>query len=187
MSTTKYCLNMMMKTFYIQWSFIARTWFSQNATTRSMTKNCWSLFAVWNIDVLNWNVWIFQLRSSSIIWIWSTSWSSKNWSDDKLNELRSYLNITSRSYISQENRIWKSTCWSECQTLSQLKQIIIESYISIRYYYQKINLNCSQWKLIKKIIRKLIKIWLRSCSDLTQNLTQIQNLNQKLIKIRLKR
>ncbi len=109
---TKYCLNMMMKTSYIQWSSIARTWFSQNATTRSMTKNCWSLFAVWNINVLNWNVQIFQSRSSLIIWIWSTLWSLKNWSNDKLNELRSYLNITSRSYISWENRIWKSTCWS---------------------------------------------------------------------------
>ncbi len=144
MWTMKYCLNMMMKTSYIQWSSIARTWFLQNATMKFMIKNCWLLFAVWNIDVLNWNVWIFQSRSSSIIWIWSTSWSSKNWLDDKLNELRSYLNITSRSYINQENRIWKLTCWSECQMLSQLKQMMIESYISIRCYCLKINLNCSQ-------------------------------------------
>ncbi len=136
---------------------------------------------------MNWNVWIFQSRSSSIIWIWSTSWSSKNWSDDKLNKLRSYLNITSRSYISRKNRIWKSTRWSECQTSSQLKQMMIKSYISIRCYCQKTNLNCSQWKLIKKMIRKLIKIWLRSYSNLTQNLTQIWNSNQKLIKIWLKR
>ncbi len=134
---------MMMKTFYIQWSSIARTWFSQNAIMRFMTKNCWSLFTVWNIDVSNWNVWIFWSRSSSITWIWSTSWSLKNWLDDKLNELRSYLNITLRSYISRENRIWKSTCWSECQTLSQLKQMMIESYISIRCYCQKTNLSCS--------------------------------------------
>ncbi len=41
MSTTKYCLNMMMKKFYIQWSFIARTRFLQNATTRSTTKSFW--------------------------------------------------------------------------------------------------------------------------------------------------
>ncbi len=143
MWTTKYCLSMMMKTFYIQWSFIARTWFLQNATTRSMTKNCWSLFAAWSIDALNWNVQIFWSRSSLIIWIWSTSWSSKNWSNNKLNELRSYLNITSRSYISQKNRIWKSTCWSECQMLSQLKQMMIESYISIRCYCQKASLNCN--------------------------------------------
>jgi len=167
--------------------FIARTWFLQNATTRSMTKSFWLLFDAWSIDASNWNVLIFQSRSSSIIWIWSTSWSLRNWSDDRLNESRSYLNITSRSYISQKNRIWKLTRWSECQTSSQLKQIMIESYISIRCYCQKANLNCSQWKLIKKIIRKLIKIWLRSCSNLTQNLTQIRNLNQKLIKIRLKR
>ncbi len=144
MWTTKYCLNMMMKTFYIQWSSIARTWFSQNATTRSMTKNCWLLFTVWNINASNWNVQIFQSRSSSIIWIWSTSWSSKNWLDNKLDELRSYLNITSRSYISRENRIWKSTRWSECQTSSQLKQTMIESYISIRCYCWKTNLSCSQ-------------------------------------------
>ena len=143
MWTTKSCLNMTMKIFYIQWSFIARTWFSQNATTRFMTKNCWSLFAVLNINVLNWNEQIFQSRSSLIIWIWSTSWSSKNWSDDKLNELRSYLNITSRSYISRKNRIWKLTRWSECQTSNQLKQIMIKSYISIRCYCLKINLNCS--------------------------------------------
>ncbi len=141
---TKYCFNMTMKTFYIQWSSITRTWFSQNATTRFMTKNCWSLFTVWNIDVSNWNVWIFQLRFSLIIWIWSTSWSLKNWSDDKLNELRSYLNITLRSYISQKNRIWKSMHWSECQTSSQLKQMMIESYISIKCYCLKTNLNCSQ-------------------------------------------
>ncbi len=144
MWTTKYCLSMMMKAFYIQWSSIARTWFSQNATTRSMTKNCWSLFAVWNINVSNWNVRIFRSRSSSITWIWSTSWSSKNWLDDKLNELRSYLNITSRLYISRENRIWKSTRWPECQTSSQLKQMMIESYISIRCYCRKTNLSCSQ-------------------------------------------
>ncbi len=141
MSMTKYCLNMMMKTFYIQWSFIARTWFLQNVTTRFMTRNCWSSFAAWSIDVSNWNVQIFQLRSSLIIWIWSTSWSLKNWSDDKLNELRSYLNITLRLYISQKNRIWKSTCWSECQTSSQLKQMMIISYISIRCYCQKTDLN----------------------------------------------
>ncbi len=144
MWTTKYCLSIMMKTFYIQWSSIARTWFSQNATTRFMTKNCWSLFAVWNIDASNWKIRIFRSRSSSITWIWSTSWSSKNWLDDKLDELRSYLNITSRSYISRENRIWKSTRWSECQTSSQLKQTMIESYISIRCYCQKANLSCSQ-------------------------------------------
>ena len=146
MSTTKYCLSMTMKTFYIQWFSIARTWFSQNATTRFMTRNCWSSFAAWSIDVLNWNsnVWIFQSRSSSIIWIWSTSWSSKNWSENKLNELRSYLNITSRSYISRKNRIWKSTCWSECQMSSQLKQTMIISYISIRCYCQKTDLNFSQ-------------------------------------------
>ncbi len=144
MSMTKYCLSMMMKTFYIQWSSTARTWFLQNATTRSMTRNCWSLFAAWSIDTLNWNVQIFQSRSSSIIWIWSTSWWSKNWSDDRLNELRSYLNITSKSYISQKNRIWKSMCWSECQMSSWLKQMMIKSYISIRYYYQKVSLNCSQ-------------------------------------------
>ncbi len=143
MWTTKYCLSMMMKTFYIQWSFITRTWFLQNATTRSMTKNCWSLFAVWNINVLNWNVQIFQSRSSLIIWIWSTSWSSKNWFNDKLNELRSYLNITSRSYISRKNRIWKLTCWSKCQTSSQLKQMMIKGYISIKCYCQKTNLSCS--------------------------------------------
>ncbi len=144
MSMTKYCFNMMMKTFYIQWSSIVRTWFSQNATMKSMTKNCWSSFAAWSIDILNWNLQIFQSRSSLIIWIWSTSWSSKNWLDDRLNELRSYLNITSRSYISQKNRIWKLTCWSECQLLSQLKQMMIKSYISIRCYCQKTNLNCSQ-------------------------------------------
>ncbi len=141
MSTTKYCLRIMMKTFYIQWSFIARTWFSQNVTMRFMTRNCWLSFAAWSIDALNWKVWIFQLRSSSIIWIWSTSWSSKNWSDDKLNELKNYLNITSRLYISWKNRIWKSTCWSECQTSSQLKQMMIISYISIRCYCQKTDLN----------------------------------------------
>ncbi len=144
MSTTKYCLSIMMKTFYIQWSFIARTWFLQNATTRSMTRNCWSSFTAWSIDILNWNVQIFWSRSLSIIWIWSTSWSSKNWSDNKLNELRSYLNITSRSYISWENRIWKLTCWSECQMSSQLNQMMIISYISIRCYYQKTDLNFSQ-------------------------------------------
>ena len=144
MSMMKYCLSMTMKTFYIQWFFIARTWFLQNATTRSMTKNCWSLFAAWSIDTLNWNVQIFWLRSSSIIWIWSTSWSSKNWLDNKLNKLKDYLNITSRSYISQKNRIWKSTCWSECQTLSWLRQMMIKSYISIRCYCQKVSLNCSQ-------------------------------------------
>ncbi len=69
MSTTKYCLNMMMKTFYIQWFFIARTWFLQNATMKSTTKNCWSLFAAWSIDASNWNVLIFWLRFSSITWI----------------------------------------------------------------------------------------------------------------------
>ncbi len=140
---TKYYLNMTMKTFYIQWSSIARTWFLQNAITRFMTRNYWSLFAAWSIDVLNWNVWIFQSRSSLIIWIWSTSWSSKNWSDDKLNELRSYLNITSRSYISRKNRIWKLMHWSKCQTLSQLKQMMIVSYISIKCYCQKTDLNFS--------------------------------------------
>ncbi len=56
----------------------------------------------------------------------------------------SYLNITSRSYISRKNRIWKSTCWSECQTSSQLKQMMIISYISIRYYCQKTDLNFNQ-------------------------------------------
>ncbi len=144
MSTTKYCLSMMMKTFYIQWSFITRTWFLQNVTMKFMTRNCWSSFAAWSTDILNWNVQIFQSRSSSIIWIWSTSWSSKNWSDDKLNELKSYLNITSKSYISRKNRIWKSTCWSECQMSSQLKQMMIISYISIRCYYQKTDLNFNQ-------------------------------------------
>ncbi len=144
MLMTKYYLNIMMKTFYIQWSFIARTWFLQNATTKSMTRNCWSSFTAWSINVLNWNVQIFQSRSSSIIWIWSTSWSSKNWSDNKLNELRSYLNITLKSYISRKNRIWKSTCWSECQMLSQLKQTMIVSYISIKCYCQKTDLNFSQ-------------------------------------------
>ncbi len=144
MSMTKYCLNMMMKTFYIQWSSIARTWFLQNATIRSMTKNCWSLFAAWSTNALNWNVQIFRSRFSLIIWIWSTSWSSKNWLDDRLDESRSYLNITSRSYISQKNRIWKSTRWSECQTSSWLRQTMIESYISIKCYCQKASLNCSQ-------------------------------------------
>ncbi len=134
----------MMKTFYIQWFSIARTWFSQNATMRSMIKNCWLLFITWSIDALNWNVQIFWSRSSLIIWIWSTLWSSKNWLNNRLNKLRSYLNITSRSYISQKNRIWKSTCWSECQTLSQLRQMMIESYISISCYCQKASLNCSQ-------------------------------------------
>ncbi len=56
----------------------------------------------------------------------------------------SYLNITSRSYISRKNRIWKSTCWSECQTSSQLKQMMIISYISIRCYCQKTDLNFNQ-------------------------------------------
>ena len=144
MSITKYYFNMMMKTFYIQWSFRTRTWFLQNATTRSMTKNCWLLFIAWSIDALNWNVQIFRLRSSSIVWIWSTSWSLKNWFNDRLNELKSYLNITSRSYISQKNRIWKSMCWSECQMSSQLRQMMIESYISISCYCQKVSLNCSQ-------------------------------------------
>ena len=140
---TKYCLSMTMKKFYIQWSSIARIWFLQNATTRFMIKNCWLLFAAWNIDVLNWNVLIFQSRSSLIIWIWSTSWSSRNWSDDRLNELRSYLNITSRSYISQKSRIWKQTRWSECQTSSQLNQMMIKSYISIRCYCQQAHLACN--------------------------------------------
>ena len=144
MSTTKYCLNMTMKTFYIQWSSIAKTWFLQNATIRSTTKSFWLLFNAWSIDILNWNVLIFWSRSSSIIWIWSTSWSSRNRSDDRLNELKSYLNITLRSYISQKNRIWKLTFWSKCQTSSWLKQMMIESYISIRCYCQKTNLNCSQ-------------------------------------------
>ncbi len=144
MSTTKYCFSMTMKTFYIQWSSIARTWFLQNATTRSTTKSFWLLFNAWSTDVSNWNVLIFRSRSSSITWIWSTSWSSRNWSDDRLNRLRSYLNITSRSYISQKSRIWKQMCWSECQTSSQLKQMIIKSYISIRCYCLKANLNCSQ-------------------------------------------
>ncbi len=102
------------------------------------------LFDAWSIDISNWNVLIFQLRSSSIIWIWSTSWSSRNWSDDRLDELRSYSNITSRSYISQKSKIWKQMRWSECQTSSQLKQMIIKSYISIRCYCLKTNLNCSQ-------------------------------------------
>ncbi len=105
---------------------------------------CWLLFAVWNINVSNWNVRIFQSKSSSIIWIWSTSWSLKNWLNDKLNELRSYLNITSRSYISRKNKIWKLMRWSECQTSSQLKQMMIESYISIRCCCQKTDLNFSQ-------------------------------------------
>ncbi len=144
MSTTKYCLSMTMKTFYIQWSSIARTWFLQNATTRSTTKSFWLLFDAWSTDVSNWNVLIFQSRSSSITWIWSTSWSSRNWSDDRLDKLKSYSNITSRSYISQKNRIWKLTRWSECQTSSRLKQTMIKSYISIRCYCQKTNLNCSQ-------------------------------------------
>ncbi len=43
-STTKYCLSMMMKTFYIQWFSIARTWFLQNATMRFTTKSFWLLF-----------------------------------------------------------------------------------------------------------------------------------------------
>ncbi len=144
MSTTKYYLNMMMKTFYIQWSFIARTWFLQNATTKSTTKSFWLLFDAWSIDASNWNVLIFQSRSLLIIWIWSTSWSSRNWLDNRLNELRSYSNITSRLYISQKSRIWKQMCWSECQTSSQLNQIMIKSYISIRCYYQQAHLNCNQ-------------------------------------------
>ena len=144
MSTMKYCLSITMKTFYIQWSSITRTWFLQNATTRFTTKNFWLLFDAWSINALNWNVLIFQSRFSSIIWIWSTSWSSRNWSNDRLNELKSYLNITLRSYISQKNRIWKLTRWLKCQTSSQLKQMMIKSYISIRCYCQKINLNCSQ-------------------------------------------
>ncbi len=175
MSTTKYCLSMMMKTFYIQWSSIARIWSLQNATTRSTTKNFWSLFDAWSINASNWNVLIFWSRSLSIIWIWSTSWSLRNWSDDRLNELRSYSNITSRSYISQKSRIWKQTCWSECQTSSQLNQMMIESYISIRCYCQQAHLNCNQ--------PKMIKIWLRFCSYLTQ----IQNRNRKLTKIQSKR
>jgi len=144
MLTTKYCLNMMMKTFYIQWSFIIRTWFLQNATTRFTTKSFWLLFDVWSINASNWNVLIFWSRSSSITWIWSTSWSLRNWSDDRLNELRSYLNITSRSYINQKSRIWKQTCWSEYQMLNQLNQMMIESYISIRCYCQQAHLNCNQ-------------------------------------------
>jgi len=51
----------------------------------------------------------------------STLWSAKNWLDDKLNELRSYLNITFKLFISQKNRIWKSTRWLECQMSSQFK------------------------------------------------------------------
>ena len=153
MSTTKYCLSMTMKTFYIQWSSTARTWSLQNATTRSTTKSFWLLFDAWSTDILNWNVLIFRSRSSSIIWIWSTSWSSRNWSDDRLYELRSYLNITSRSYVSQKSKIWKQMRWSECQTSSQLNQMMIESYISIRCYCQQAHLNCKTDSMNRDYLR----------------------------------
>ncbi len=58
------------------------------------------------------------------------------------------MNISIKIFIDHLNlkyfRIWKSTRWSECQTLSQLKQMMIESYISIRCYCRKTNLSCSQ-------------------------------------------
>ncbi len=96
----KYCLSMTMKTSYIQWSFIARTWFSQNATTRSMIKNCWSLFAIWNIDTLNWNVRIFQSRSSSIIWIWSTEFVNNNAISSSIEQSAFFLNKSFHSRMS---------------------------------------------------------------------------------------
>ncbi len=41
-SMMKFCLNMMMKMFYIQLSSIARTCLLLNATTRYTIRNCWS-------------------------------------------------------------------------------------------------------------------------------------------------
>ncbi len=54
-STIKFSLNMMMKKYYIQLSFITRTCFLLNATTRYMIKNFWSSFEHLNIDDLNWS------------------------------------------------------------------------------------------------------------------------------------
>ncbi len=62
MLTMKYCLSIMMKKFYIQWSFITRIWFSQNAIMRFMIKNCWSLFAAWS-----WKHWDFELKCTDIL------------------------------------------------------------------------------------------------------------------------
>ncbi len=51
----KFSLNMMMKKYYIQLSFIARTCFLLNAITRYMIKNFWSSFEHLNTDDSNWN------------------------------------------------------------------------------------------------------------------------------------
>jgi len=54
-SIMKFSLNMMMKKYYIQLFFIARTCFLLNAITRYMIKNFWSSFKHLNTDDLNWS------------------------------------------------------------------------------------------------------------------------------------
>ncbi len=75
MSTTKYCLSMMMKTFYIQWSSIARTWFLQNVTMRSITRNCWSSFTLIQIFINHLNLKYFMIIKELIRW--QAKWAEK--------------------------------------------------------------------------------------------------------------
>ncbi len=77
-STMKFSLNMMTKKYYIQLSFIVRTCFLLNATTRYMIKNFWSSFEHLNIDDLNWSSLTFLSRCSSIIKHSSRWWKIKS-------------------------------------------------------------------------------------------------------------
>ena len=54
-SMMKFSLNMTMKKYYIWLSFIVRTCFLLNATTKYMIKNFWSSFEHLNTDNSNWS------------------------------------------------------------------------------------------------------------------------------------
>ncbi len=52
----KHCLSTMIRMYFTWWSSTAKAWFLLKSTIIYMTRNCWSLFAVSNIDDSSWNV-----------------------------------------------------------------------------------------------------------------------------------
>ena len=170
MLTMKYCLSIMMKKFYIQWSFITRIWFSQNAIMRFMIKNCWSLFAAWS-----WKHWDFELKYTDIL----------------IKIFIDHLNL--KYFMISKELTRRQVKWAE--KLSEYKFWII-------YQSEKQNLKVDalirmsnvksveandNWKLYQhQMLLSESKFDLQSI-EVNQDLTQIWNLNRKLIKIRLKK